>query len=89
MENLWNEIYGVYGAEVVTDTATHTVNASAIFFKESTVIDTITTDTTKGYDGNTLDGETFAAGQTIYGHFTSLKLTSGAAIMYKKHPNSQ
>ncbi len=87
--NLFNEIHGLYGVEVVTDTSTHTVNASAIMFYESTVISSLGTDTVKGYEGNTLDGETIAAGITIYGNFTSLKLTSGAALMYKKHPVSE
>ncbi len=84
--NLFNEIHGLYGVEVVTDTALHTVNASAITFIGSTVITTLTTDTEKGYSDSTLDGKTMTAGVTIYGNFTSLTLTSGIALMYKKHP---
>jgi hypothetical protein len=79
-----SEIFGIYGAEAITDTLTHTVNASAIQFIGSTVIDTLTTDTKRGFTGNTLDGATMTDGTWIYGHFTSLKLTSGMAIMYKK-----
>jgi hypothetical protein len=84
--NLFNEIHGLYGVEVVTDATTHTVSASAITFIGTTVIDTLGTDTQKGYSDSTLNGKTMTGGFTIYGNFTSLKLVSGSALMYKKHP---
>ena len=58
-------------AEVITDLD--------IFFKEDTQINTAS----HNYSGNSIDSETFLAGQTIYGLFTSITLTSGACIAYK------
>ena len=51
----------------------------SIFFKEDTQVNTAS----HNYTGNSIDGETFKAGQTIFGLFTSITLTSGACIAYK------
>lgn len=68
------------GAEFVSDTSAHTGRFSAIYFKETTVINAITAD---NYTGNALAGESFPADSTIYGIFTSIALTSGACIAYR------
>ena len=75
-----NLMLGQNGAEFVSDTAAHAIASYAIQFVEDSVIAAIASD----YTGNTLAGETFLAGSTIFGNFTSLTLTSGAAIMYKE-----
>ena len=67
------------GGELITDTAAHTGRFKSIFFKEDTQITTAS----HKYSGNTIDSETFLAGQTIYGLFTSITLSSGACIAYK------
>ena len=71
--------FGVSG-EAITDTAAHTGRFGAIYFKEDTVISAITADS---YTGNSLAGETFVADSMIYGLFTSITPTSGAAIAYR------
>ena len=67
------------GGELITDTAAHTGRFKSIFFKENTQINTAS----HNYSGNSIDSETFLAGQTIYGLFTSITLSSGACIAYK------
>ena len=67
------------GGELITDTAAHTGRFKSIFFKEDTQINTAS----HNYSGNSIDSETFLAGQTIYGLFTSITLSSGACIAYK------
>ncbi len=71
--------YGV-GAEVITDTATHTGLFKHIDFYENT---TITALTSKNYTGNSLDGETLPSGFHIVGVFTSIQLQNGACIAYR------
>ena len=68
------------GAEVITDTAAHTGRFCAIYFIEDTVINALTA---QNYTGNSVAGETFRRDATIYGVFTSITLTSGAAIAYR------
>lgn len=75
-----NLMLGQNGAEFVSDAIAHAIPAYAIQFVEDSVIAAIASD----YTGNTLVGKTFLAGSTIFGNFTSLTLTSGAAIMYKE-----
>ena len=66
--------------ESITGTDARTGRFGAIQFKEDTVINAITADS---YTGDSLAGETFVADTVIYGVFTSIQLTSGAAIAYK------
>lgn len=68
------------GAEFISDNAEHTGRFNCIYFKEDSVINAITA---QDYTGNSLAGETFVARTKIYGVFTSVTLTSGAAIAYK------
>ena len=75
---------GEFGAYFISDTDTHTAagNWSAITFIENTVFATNTA--TSNWSGNTFTGETFPEGLTIFGDFSTLKLTSGACIAYFK-----
>ena len=66
--------------ESITGTDARTGRFGAILFKEDTVLNAITADS---YTGDSLAGETFVARTVIYGVFTSIQLTSGAAIAYK------
>ena len=77
-----NELYqGNNGIEIVTDTVAHAVDCWAIYFYESSVISAITVDNATG---NSLASETMPQGTMIYGRFSSITLTSGACIMYKR-----
>jgi|TARA_R100000734_G_scaffold3060_1_gene2868 hypothetical protein len=68
------------GAEVITDTATHTGRFKRIDFFENTHITTLASE---NYTGNSLDGESFPVGFIIEGVFTSIKLQNGACIAYR------
>jgi|TARA_Y100000033_G_scaffold39432_1_gene38960 hypothetical protein len=68
------------GAEFISDTNEHTGRFNCIYFKEDSVINAITA---QDYTGNSLAGETFVARTKIFGVFTSVTLTSGAAVAYK------
>tara|TARA_R100000388_G_C7223302_1_gene150277 strand:+ start:193 stop:429 length:237 start_codon:yes stop_codon:yes gene_type:complete len=67
------------GAELITDTAAHTGRFKSIFFYENTQVNTASSNLT----GNSINSETFPAGSTIYGLFTSITLSSGACLAYK------
>lgn len=75
-----NGIDYTIGAEVITDTATHTGRFHHIDFYENTQIDSITV---QNFSGNSLSGESFPAGTELRGVFTSIKLQNGACIAYK------
>ena len=66
--------------EFITGTDARTGRFGAIQFKEDTVVNAITADS---YTGDSPNGQTFVARTVIYGVFTSIQLTSGAAIAYK------
>jgi len=67
------------GAELITDTSEHTGRFKRIDFKESTQVNTATSNLT----GNSIDSETFPAGFVLYGVFTSITLSSGACVAYR------
>jgi hypothetical protein len=73
--------HGENGAFLITDTDLHTAAGgwNAITFMENTVFNAITA---SNWSGDTITGETFAEGLTIYGDFTAIDLTSGACIAY-------
>ena len=75
-----NGIDYTLGAEVITDTATHTGRFHHIDFYENTHVNTIVS---PNMTGNTLDGETFPAGFELRGVFTSITLNNGACIAYR------
>tara|TARA_Y100001972_G_C7440408_1_gene226080 strand:- start:188 stop:529 length:342 start_codon:yes stop_codon:yes gene_type:complete len=78
---------GEFGAYFISDTDQHTAagNWSAITFIENTVFATNTA--LDNWSGNTVIGETFPEGLTIFGDFRVIKLTSGACIAYFKTSN--
>lgn len=68
------------GAEVITDTATHTGKFSHIDFWENSTVDEIIS--TNVIDNN-FSGATIDAGAHLTGYFTSIKLQNGACLAYK------
>jgi hypothetical protein len=72
---------GAHGAHFIADTDQHTASGGwgAITFIENTVFNAITVG---DWSGDTITGETFPEGLTIYGNFTVIDLTSGACIAY-------
>jgi hypothetical protein len=77
-----NNSMGANGCVYVNGTSATNGSFIAIQFTEASVISALT-----GLMDNSADliadGTTFAAGQVIYVPFTSLSLSSGAAILYK------
>ena len=70
---------GQYGATFISDTAVHAGDWYAI----QVVADATFNALTDNWDGNTNTGVAFSAGAILYGHFTSIDLTSGSVIAYK------
>jgi len=77
-----NNSMGANGCVYINDTAAHAGDFIAVQFTEPSVIGAIT-----GVMDNSADliadATSFGAGQVIYVPFTSITLTSGAAILYK------
>ena len=74
---------GLNGGSYVNDTATHTGNWFAIQATEASVLATQASNITNLDDICTgQDATSLAAGTVLYGHFTSIDLTSGAVIAY-------
>jgi len=73
---------GANGCVYINDTAAHVGDFIAIQFTEASVIGAITSQMDNSADLIS-DGTSFGAGQVIYVPFTSITLTSGAAILYK------
>jgi hypothetical protein len=73
--------FGQHGADYITDTNAHKQNWVAIKADgaANAVFTTLTTSS-----GDNLDGVTLIAGDTIYGPFTNITLTSGGVIAYRK-----
>jgi len=77
---------GQKGAILVTDTTSITGNFRKIQALTNTAFTTLTSNITKNGDSTAAvaaDFGTLAAGHVIYGKFTTVKLTSGIAILYK------
>ena len=75
-----SEVDYTLGAEVITDTATHTGRFNHIDFFENSTISAISSE---NYTGNSLNGETIPSGFHLIGVFTSIKLQNGACIAYR------
>ena len=76
---------GQKGAILLTDT-TSAVNFRKIQALTATVFNTLTSDITKNgavTAAVAADFGTLAAGHVLYGRFTTVKLTSGIAILYQ------
>lgn len=68
------------GAEVITDTATHTGQFMHIDFYENTTIDAIISE---NVIDNSFAGASVDSGAHLTGYFTSITLQNGACIAYK------
>jgi len=77
-----NNSMGANGCVYINDTAAHTGNFIAIQFTETSVIGAMTGVMENSAD-LIADGTSLGTGQVIYVPFTSITLTSGAAILYK------
>lgn len=64
--------------DFISDTAVHTGEWAKIQAITAAVIATVTSDTIKG----TLTTITLPAGGVLFGHFTSIQLTSGTVMAY-------
>ena len=75
---------GEFGAYFISDTSEHAAagNWSAVTFIENTVFATNTA--SSNWSGDSIIGETFPEGLTIFGDFSVIDLTSGACIAYFK-----
>lgn len=80
--NIQNSM-GAGGSKYVNDTAAHTGNFNAIQFTEDSVLAAIT-GPLENSSALISDATVFGQGHVIYLPFTSVTLTSGAAILYKK-----
>ncbi len=69
------------GAEYIDDTTAHAGKFGAITAVAAAVLDGATV--AADYTGNSIASMPIPAGTTIYGVFTSVKLTSGKVIAYK------
>ena len=74
---------GAGGSKYISDTASHTGNFTSIQFTEDSVLSAYTG---KIEDVANLisDGTVFSQGQVLYGPFSAVSLSSGAAILYKE-----
>jgi hypothetical protein len=77
-----NNSMGANGCVYINDTVAHAGDFIAVQFTEPSVIDAITS-VMDNSAGLIADTTSFGAGQVIYVPFTSITLTSGAAILYK------
>jgi hypothetical protein len=67
------------GAIYITNTTARTGRFWAITALEATVVNT---DTVADYRGDSISALPIPVGTTIYGNFTSIKLTSGKVLAY-------
>ncbi len=73
---------GANGCTYINDTSAHTGKFTSVQFTEASVVGAITGPMENSADF-IADGTSFVQGQVIYLPFTSITLTSGAAILYK------
>jgi hypothetical protein len=68
------------GATFIGDSATRTGRWCAITFTSNATVDTLVI---QNWDGSSVAGQSFDAGITLYGVFTSIKLQNGHCVAYK------
>ena len=81
----WNPSYieakkaelGQYGVDVIADTNTHTGNWFCIEVQAAAVLNALTSNWSAAPSG------TLPVGAKLYGHFTSIDLTSGVVWAYR------
>lgn len=79
--NLLNSM-GAGGSKYINDTSAHTGNFTSVQFTEDSVVAAIT-GPMENSSALISDATVFSQGQVIYLGFTSITLSSGAAILYK------
>ena len=79
--NILNSM-GAGGCKYINDTSAHTGNFTAVQFTDDSVLAAIT-GPLENSSALISDATVFSQGQVIYLPFTSITLTSGAAILYK------
>ena len=78
--NIEKQSFGQEGATFESGTTAITGEFCAITMVEDTVFSSLTW---AELDGDTITGNTFSAGFTIYGQITAFALTSGKVLAYK------
>jgi len=79
--NILNSM-GAGGSKYINNTASHTGNFTSIQFTEDSVLSAYT-GSIEDVASLISDGTVFSQGQVIYGPFSAVSLSSGAAILYK------
>ena len=74
---------GAGGSKYINNTASHTGNFTSIQFTEDSVISAYT-GSIEDVANLISDGTVFGQGQVLYGPFSAVSLSSGAAILYKE-----
>lgn len=80
--NILNSM-GAGGSKYISDTASHTGNFTSIQFTEDSVISAYT-GSIEDVANLISDGTVFGQGQVLYGPFSAVSLSSGAALLYKE-----
>ena len=80
--NILNSM-GAGGSKYINNTASHTGNFTSIQFTEDSVISAYT-GSIEDVANLISDGTVFGQGQVLYGPFSAVSLSSGAAILYKE-----
>ena len=73
---------GTGGSKYISDTASHTGNFTSIQFTEDSVISAYT-GSIEDVASLITDATTFSQGQVLYGPFSAVSLSLGAALLYK------
>ena len=74
---------GIGGSKYINNTASHTGNFTSIQFTEDSVISAYT-GSIEDVANLISDGTVFGQGQVLYGPFSAVSLSSGAALLYKE-----
>jgi len=80
--NILNSM-GAGGSKYINDTASHTGNFTSIQFTEDSVVSAYT-GSIEDVANLISDETTFSQGQVLYGPFSAVSLSSGAALLYKE-----
>jgi hypothetical protein len=79
-----NALSGLMGSDFISTTGVHTPTGNEFYVAIQIITDTVfaVLTNTPAWGVDAVSG-TFPAGITIFGHFTSLQLTSGSVLAYK------
>ena len=80
--NILNSM-GAGGSKYINDTASHTGNFTSIQFTEDSVLSAYT-GSIEDVASLITDATIFSQGQVLYGPFSAVSLSSGAALLYKE-----